>query len=401
MAAGQVINLLRGSIRLEVTGEFPERFLNLCAQNGVAFWDLEWPDSRSLSLTVAWKDRREMDELAQRAGCTVKRGRRKGVPPFLLRFRKRYAFLLGLMLAMGAVCLLSRFVLVIEVEGNERVPTRVILSELQRQGLRPGVYGPDLDLRGMSNEVLLQLKDLSWLTINLHGIRAQVVVREELADPELVDKTQRGNIVAEASGIVERIEAWWGDAAVSVGDTVLRGDVLIRGSIEMDQPLVGDAVPPPLPVRAMGKVEGRTWRTLTASIPLTARVKEYTGEKQSCLTLTILGRRVIFCQKGGISYERYDKISETWNLTLPGGTVLPLSVGREVYREYNTVPAQVDAGAARAMLEERLLLQLKALLGPEGEEVSHSFTAWEGEGTLTVQLTAECREELGRFVPET
>ena len=51
------------------------------------------------------------------------------------------------------------------------------------------------------------------------------------------------------------------------------------------------------------------------------------------------------------------------------------------------------------MLEERLLVRLRELLGDTGQEVSHSFAAGESEGMLVVTLTAECREELGRFVP--
>ena len=35
-----IINFLRGSVLFTVTGAFPERFLNLCAQRGVGFWDL-------------------------------------------------------------------------------------------------------------------------------------------------------------------------------------------------------------------------------------------------------------------------------------------------------------------------------------------------------------------------
>ena len=66
MAASQIVNLLRGSVRLSVTGAFPERFLNLCAQRGAAFWAVEWPDSHTLRLTVAWKDRKGLEELAQR-----------------------------------------------------------------------------------------------------------------------------------------------------------------------------------------------------------------------------------------------------------------------------------------------------------------------------------------------
>ena len=61
MAARQIINLLRGSVRVEVTGAFPERFLNLCAQEGLAFWDMEQPDSHTLRLTVAWTDRKALD----------------------------------------------------------------------------------------------------------------------------------------------------------------------------------------------------------------------------------------------------------------------------------------------------------------------------------------------------
>lgn len=399
MAARQIINLFRGSVRLEVTGAFPERFLNLCAQRGTVFWAVEWPDSHILRLTVAWPDRAGLEELGSRTGCTITERGKRGVPPFLLRFQKRYALLIGLALAFLAVSILSRFVLVVEVEGNERVPTRIIVSELQRQGLRPGVYGPSLAVRDISNQALLRLEDLSWMAINLHGIRAQVVVREQIKKPELVDETVLGDIVAEAPGIVTGLEVWSGDPAVAEGATVLPGDVLIRGSVRMDPPQYSENPPTWMAVRAMGKVEGRTWRTMAAAIPLEAEVKALTGEERTRYSLTFLDRRVNFSQNSGIPFTRYDKISETWNLTLPKGTVLPFALHRETAREYETVALPVNREAARALLEEQLLRQLKALLGKTGEEVSHNFEAAERDGQLVVTLTAECKEELGRFVP--
>ena len=167
----------------------------------------------------------------------------------------------------------------------------------------------------------------------------------------------------------------------------------------MDPPQYSELSPEWFSVRAMGKVEGRTWRTLTAAIPLTAAVKTYDGEKTTRWWLSILGRRVNFFQNSGISYQRYDKIDDVWTPTLPGGGVLPLALGRETLRSYETQAAEVDAAAAQAMLEVQLLQRLHALLGESGEELSHSFTAQERDGLLTVILTAECREELGRFVP--
>lgn len=399
MAASQIVNLLRGSARLEVTGDFPERFLNLCAQRGTAFWAVEWPDSHTLRLTVAWGDRRGLEELAQRTGCVLREEKRRGMPPFLLRFRRRYAFWAGLVLALAAVCVLSRFVLVIQVEGNERVPTQTILAELRRQGLRPGVYGPSLAVRDISNGVLLQLDDVSWMAINLHGIRAHVLVREKTPKPALVDESIFGDIVAEAPGIVKRIEAWAGDAMVEEGATVVPGDVLIRGAVQMDPPQWSQEPVRWMQVRAMGKVEGRTWRTLTATIPLTVEGKSYTGEETARWSATILGQRREFFQNGGIPYDRYDKISRTWNLTLPGGDALPFFLRRETYRAYEPVTLSIDPAAAQAMLEERLLEKLGELLGDTGREVSHAFAAGQREGALVVTLTAECEEELGRFVP--
>ena len=399
MAASQIVNLLRGSVRLVVTGAFPERFLNLCAQRGTAFWAVEWPDRNTLRLTVAWKDRKGLEELAQRTGCEIGEEKKDGVPPFLLRFRKRYAFLTGLALAILAVCILNRFVLVVDVEGNEQVSTQAILTELRRQGLRPGVYGPSLALKDISNEALLHLEDLSWMAVNLRGIRAQVVVQERIHKPELVDETVMGDIVAEAPGIITHLEAWSGDAAVEEGATVLPGDVLIRGSIQMDPPQWSEEPTLWMPVRAMGKAEGRTWRTLTAAIPLTAQVKEPTGEEVHRWSVTILGERKEFFQKGGIPFERYDKITKIWNLILSGDMVLPFSLAQETYRAYETAQVPVDPDAARTMLEQRLLLKLQQLLGDTGQEVSHSFSAGEQDGMLVVTLNAECKEELGRFIP--
>ena len=156
-----VINVLRGSVCVAVSGPFPERFLNLCAQSGVGFWDLAWEGGQSLRLRVLRRDAGRAAELAERAGCTASLEGRAGLPAFLAGFRRRYALLAGLALALAAVCLLSQFILTVEVSGNETVPSAVILMELSRQGVRPGAYGPGLDLRRISQEALRRIEGLS------------------------------------------------------------------------------------------------------------------------------------------------------------------------------------------------------------------------------------------------
>ena len=396
----RLVNALRGSVRLEVEGAFPERFLNLCAQRGILFWNVEWMETTRLRLTVTRRGSRQAAALGERTLCIVTPAGRKGMPYFLARFRKRYAFWVGMGLSMAAVCVLSSFVLTIEVKGNTNVSTAQILTELRRQGLSIGTFGPGLDERTVGNKVLLQLPQLSWLSINLYGTRAEVLVREAVEAPELVDAQEYGSVVARASGIVTRVEALTGEAVVKVGDTVLEGETLISGTVHLEGPAYSDKPEiGQIQVRASGRVYARTWRTMAAQLPLEAQVKRYTGEETNLWSVTALGRRTDFFGKGGISFDRYDKISRTWTLTLPGGEEMPLAVQRETCRAYELETLAVEPDAAEAMLKERLLEALEEAVG-EGEIVSTEFAVETENGMLTVTLQAECREEIGTFVPD-
>ena len=374
----RMVNALRGSVRLEVSGAFPERFLNLCAQRGIVFWNVEWLEATRLRLTVTRQGSGPARALGDKVLCTVVPAEQSGVPFFLGRFRRRYALLVGLALSLTAVCVLSQFVLTIEVEGNEAVSTAEILTELRRQGLRPGVYGPGLDEGTISSAALLGLPELAWMSVN---------------------EEQVGSIVARSSGIVTHIEPLSGEALVAQGDTVLAGEVLISGAVTLDAPQYSELENlGQILVRAQGQVFARTWHTMTASIPLEAQVKSYTGEKASRWTLSILGHRIDFFGKSGISFPEYDKITDTWALTLPGGREMPLALSRETCRAYTLAAAPVDADAAERLLEERLLEALRARLG-DGEVVHTSFSSAQRDGRLEVTLQAECTEEIGRFVP--
>lgn len=394
-----IINFFRGSVLFTITGAFPERFLNLCAQSGVGFWDLAWLDAHTLTLRVARRDAKRAGALAEKVMCDARIQRHAGVPFFLAGFRRRYALLLGLALSLAAVCVLSRFVLTIEVSGNEKVPTAAILTELSRQGVRLGAYGPGLDVRRISQESLIRLTDLSWMSVNLHGTRAEVLVREKLPAPELRDATTPAHVVSAADGIITHMEVLDGQPAFREGDTVLTGEVLISGVMDLKEPMYATVDAGQRIVHARGNIWARTWRTLEAVIPLEALVKEHTGEREVTWSLVMLGHSVNFFGKGGISPAGYDKITSTHTLTLPGGRVMPLALRKTEYRGYETVPVALDLEAARDMLEGQLQTRLTALVGEGGEVVDMDFSARESDGLLIVTLKAECREQIGREVP--
>ena len=52
-----IVNRLRGELRVVARGPFPERLMNVCAQNGISFWALEWRDGPPLSMPGRQGDR--------------------------------------------------------------------------------------------------------------------------------------------------------------------------------------------------------------------------------------------------------------------------------------------------------------------------------------------------------
>ncbi len=395
----RLMNFLRGMVILRLTGPFPERLINLCAQEGIDFWAMEWPDEHTVRLTTRRYTLRRFKELARKAGCEVEQEGSRGLPDFLGRFRTRYTFLLGLAFALCAVSFLSRFVLTIDVTGNQEVPTAVILSQLRQLGVRPGVYGPGLDRRQLAQEALLQLEDLSWMGINLYGTRLEVIVREKTAPPERLDESGYFDIVAEEDGIITHVEPELGDALVGDGDVVAEGDVLISGTVTMEPPLYSQLPPRYYQTHARGRVWARTWRLLTAAIPVEAEVKEYTGEEKSVWSVNFFGRRTKIFGNTSITWPMYDKITTVNQAVLPGGEALPFSLSRETFREYQPRPVEVDRSAAQALLEEQLLKRLDALVGEDGEVESTRFDARVNGGRLEVTLAAQCLEEIGRERP--
>ena len=245
---------------------------------------------------------------------------------------------------------------------------------------------------------MLAMDQLTFFSLNLHGTRAEVIVREKVPKPDIVDRTVPSHVVSAATGIITHMEVLEGQPLFQEGDTVLAGEILISGVIDVPEPQYADTDLGTRITHAMGNVWARTWRTLEARIPLEAQVKRYTGEEVTRYSLGILDRRLNFYGNSGISLDKYDKITSSHSLTLPGGRVMPLVLRVERYRGYATEPVALDAEAARTLLEERLLERLDGLVGEDGEVLRTDFTVREENGILVVTLLAECREQIGRVV---
>lgn len=387
----ELINRARGQVWLRVTCPYPERVLNLCSARKLAFWDLEWEGTETFTCRMSRGDHRILSRAAEKLDCTIEIVRREGAPYTLAKLRHRQALAVGIAACGAAVLIGAFFVWDIQITGNETVPREVILRSLENNGVHRGCFGFALNGEDIRNHVLLEIPELLWITVNVSGCRAYVEVRERVEAPEPVDEREPTNVVARRDGLILDIQAMDGVRCVLPGTSVEAGELLISG-VE-DTETVGARV-----LTGMGKVEARTWYTLSTVMPLTVAEKQYTGEEKQGYSLVFGTNRVKFFLNSSIGTGNYDKITERtqWSLF---GLPLPVTFVKETFRFYETVPAEVSAAQAESRGEAILTDYLHTLVDPYGTVSSTLCTSRrEGDGLL-VTLTAECVEEIGRAVP--
>ena len=385
------VSRLRGQVWVRVECPFPERVLNLCSARDLAFWDLEWESERVFTCRLSRRDFARLRRAAEPLDCTLTVVRREGVPYFLSRFRHRQALVVGLV-GWGLTLFLGTFFIWdFQVEGNETVPTETILRSLERNGVGLGSFGLSLDGEDLRNHVLLEIPELSWITVNVSGCRAHVQVRERVVKPDLLDENTPANVVARRAGLVLRVRAMNGVAAVLPGTAVTEGQLLISGVEDLET--LGARM-----LAGMGRVEGRTWHTLTTCIPLTVQEKRYTGEERRLLSLTVGKQRVKFFSNSSVEGRKYDKMTHTETGSLLG-IPLPLRLTVETLRFYETESVSRSAAEAEKLGASILTEQLERRVEPYGTVTSTLCASRQRGDALEVTLSAECVEELGVRVP--
>ena len=386
-----LVNRLRGQVRVRAECAFPERVLNLCGAQDLAFWDLKWESPTAFTCRLSRRDWKRLREAGKNLDCTFDLVGLEGAPYFLLRFRHRQALLMGLVGCALGLFLGSFFIWEFQVEGNETVPTERILRALEKNGVRLGTFGLSLDGEDIRNHVLLDVPELSWIAVNVSGCRAEVQVRERTVPPAMVDRREPCNLVARRAGLVKRVQTIGGVACVVPGSAVTEGQILISGVEDTDT--VGARV-----LAGLGKVEARTWYGLTASMPLMALEKQYTGKEKTGVSLIFGSRRIKFFSNSSIDGAEYDKITSRYPLNLLG-VPLPVTVVVEKWRFYEAVPTARTAAEAEKAAEAILTAQLQEMVEPYGEVKSTLCSTRQKGDALIVTLSAECLEEIGETAP--
>ena len=126
----KVLSFLKGSIRVEITGYAPERFLNLCRKQGIPVWNLH-PSKSGYVLDLSAASFFELRPLLRKSGTHVHIIKKKGIPFLCFHYRKHKCFFVGIVLCLLLLYGLSGFIWNVEISGNSYVTDQALKAYLK------------------------------------------------------------------------------------------------------------------------------------------------------------------------------------------------------------------------------------------------------------------------------
>lgn len=124
---------------IRITGFSMERFMNLAAYRRILFWDAKGV-SGGMEMKTSLAGLKELEECAQKTGCYLEILALGGLPEKMRHAKTHPIFAVGILFFAAALYVLSSFVWVVHVEGNERLTEEEILTACEAYGLKPGKW---------------------------------------------------------------------------------------------------------------------------------------------------------------------------------------------------------------------------------------------------------------------
>ncbi len=359
---------MSGPVVLRHRGLMVEKLIDRARSEGIRIGSAERISARETLLRTGDTDADRLMKLAERYKLDVKVVRVGGIPRVKAAFRQRMAMALSLVILLSALAILSGRAWLVEVRLTGAEPAG-LEAAMRKLGVRVGMDLGGLDAYALSQRLLSEAGDLTYVGVKRQGVRLLIDAVGEDQPPALYDPEAARDLRAVRDGVVESVTVLAGMAAVKPGDTVRRGQVLIRGEEKVTDELTRG-------VCALGSVVARVWVEGAAEASTSLEELVPTGGERTESALT--GPYFVLPLTNAEPF-RLEKREESF---LPvGGLFVPLGVSRVRHVELKSRVTQLDAETVKREISEKALRIARANRPEMSDEIDKwvDYSMIEGE----------------------
>lgn len=236
---------------IEVSGLNLERLLNLAARDGILVRRVQRLDARRMQLRVMAWQRRSFFDLCARYGWEIRVVSVGWIIHLAAWMKNRPLFFAGAALYILMMTVSSNMIWQIRIEHADKSAGE-IRRFLEKSRITAGRLKHTVSVSELRDQLLLYVPDLAYAAVGYEGSCLVVSCQSALEGETTVLSGSAGDLVASQDALVTGIVVKSGTPAVTVGQAVRKGDVLIRGEERGEKQSV-------YPVLAEGEVTARVW----------------------------------------------------------------------------------------------------------------------------------------------
>lgn len=391
MLAIKIWNYIRGYVIIRIRGLTLERLLNLALSKDIYLWNVNRLSNTSIEATVSLSGLEAFEAIVNKSGCEIEIIGKTGLPFILNRLKYKKMFALGVAVFISLILFLSSLLWKIEIIGIEQIPKDKLVNLLKDNDIRVGIFKHRIDKKKVEKIILSEYDFLSFLDVQISGIKLIVDIKELDIEPDRVDKSYPCNLVAKKKGVIVKIVAKNGEAVVEKGQIVEENDILISGTMK------SESSDERYLVHAEGEVLAQTRYSHIIELPIVKLEEVETGRvyKQRGLTINDKGVRFL---SGNIPFENYteeviekDIIDFKW-LKLD----FPVKFVTYLFREVEIKEIKQEIEYLKAYSKLEATKEINKQLSETCEIISRNEIYTIDENILRTQVTIETIEDIGR-----
>ncbi len=221
-----------GYLDIEIIGDFAEKMLNLALQQGIELHNIRHHSSQNIEVTILLADAWRLRSLAKAARVRFKIKKRGGLPFIIRHITSHLSFFITAFLAAIALYIMFNFIWQVEIKSDDYLDAnqyQQILAIAAEHGLKVGAKNSDYDPQIIKYNLQNMMPQLLFVQVHREGITAiiEIALRRDVLPEEQPEPA--GDIIADFNGLITNILVHSGTAAVAIGDTVKKGDILVYG----------------------------------------------------------------------------------------------------------------------------------------------------------------------------
>ncbi len=218
-----------GYLLIKINRKNSEKILNYAAASKIKIWNLQYKDGNIYG-NITPVGFLKLYDARRGTKCKIEIIKKCGLIFYIKKHKKRFGFIIGIIMFFTIITFLSNFIWIINIDGNNKIPRSQIIASCKEIGIYEGMTKNKINNKYAAQRLQLIRDDIGWCSFVVEGSVLTINLSE--IDSTVNDENNYpSNIKSAIEGKIKKVNVSSGDVLVKVGDTVSKGELLVSGVV--------------------------------------------------------------------------------------------------------------------------------------------------------------------------